>query len=91
LPRVFEVLEITKNLSIQLEGNTVTVKVINHIFQDLCEETRKLSKTHEAVGCLFSSAIACAVAKAAGKPVTIEKEMQNLDRSTRITYRLLED
>jgi hypothetical protein len=91
LPRLFEELEITKNLSIHVEGNIVTVEVTNYIFKDLCEETRKLSKTHEAVGCPFSSAIACALAKAAGKPVTIEKEMQNFDGSTRITYRLLED
>jgi hypothetical protein len=35
--------------------------------------------------------MACALAKATGKPVTIEKEMQNLDGSTRIQYKLLED
>jgi len=91
LPKLFEELEITRNLSIQVEDNTVTVEVTTHIFKDLCEETKKLPKTQEAVGCPFSSAIACAVAKASGKPVTIEKEMQNLDGSTRITYRLLED
>ena len=91
LSRLFEELEITKNLSIQVEDNTVTVEVTNHIFKDLCEETRKLPKTQEAVGCPLSSAIACALAKASGKPVTIEKEMQNLDGSTRILHRLLED
>ena len=91
LSRLFEELEITKTLSIQVEDNTVTVEVTNHIFKDLCEETRKLPRTQETVGCPLSSAIACAVAKASGKPVTIEKEMQNLDGSTRIQYKLLED
>jgi hypothetical protein len=91
LPKLFDELGITKNMDIQLEGNTVTVEMTNHIFKDLCLETKKLPKTHEAVGCPFSSAIACALAKATGKPVTIEKELQNLDGSTRIQYRLLED
>jgi hypothetical protein len=89
LPKLLEKLEITKNLSIQVEDNTVTVEIANHIFKDLCEETRKLPKTQQAVGCPLSSAIACALAKASGKPVTIEKEMQNLEGSTRIQYRLL--
>lgn len=91
LPKLFEELEITKNLNINVEGNIVTVEATNHIFKDLCEETRKLPKTHETVGCPFSSAIACALAKASGKPVTIEKEMQNADGSTRIQYQLLEE
>jgi len=43
------------------------------------------------MGCPLCSAMACALAKATGKPVTIEKEMQNLDGSTRIQYKLLED
>jgi hypothetical protein len=91
LPRLFEELEITKNLSISIGGDTVAVEVINHIFKDLCEETRKLPKTHETVGCPFSSAIACALAKAAGKPVTIQQETQNPDGSTRIQYQLLKE
>jgi hypothetical protein len=91
LPRLFEELEITKTLSIQVEGNIVTVEAAKHVLKDLCEETKKLPRTHETVGCPFSSAIACALAKAAGKPVTIEKEMQKADGSTRITYQILED
>jgi hypothetical protein len=89
LPKLFDELEITKTLSIHSENDTVTVEASNHIFRDLCEETRKLTRTHAAVGCPLTSAIACALAKAAGKPVTIEKEMQTGDY-TRILYRLLE-
>jgi hydroxymethylpyrimidine/phosphomethylpyrimidine kinase len=63
----------------------------NHVFEGLCKETRKLERTHETVGCPLSSAIACALAKATGKPITIEKELQDPDGSTRIQYRLLED
>lgn len=91
LPRLFEDLEITKSLNIRAEDNTVTVELANHIFKDLCNETARLPRTHETVGCPLSSSIACALAKATGKPVTIEKEMQGTDGSTRIQYRLLEE
>jgi len=91
LPKLFDELEITKNMIIQVEGNLVSIETGSHIFKDLCAETRQLPKTHETVGCPLSSAIACVLAKASGKPVTIEKEMQNLDGSTRIQYRLLEE
>jgi hypothetical protein len=91
LPKLFEKLEIAKNMYVHMEDNVVTVELGNHIFKGLCEETRKLEKTHETVGCPLSSAVACALAKASGKPVIIEKEMQNLDGSTKIQYRLLEE
>ena len=91
LPKLFEKLEITKDTYIHTKDNIVTVELGNHIFKGLCEETSKLEKTHETVGCPLSSAIACVLAKASGKPVIIEKEMQDLDGSTRIQYRLLED
>jgi hypothetical protein len=91
LPRLLEDLQITKNLAVRTEDNIVTVEMANHIFKDLCRETAKLERTHETVGCPLISAIACALAKASGKPVIMEKEMQNLDGSTRILYRLLEE
>jgi hypothetical protein len=90
LPRLFEELDITKNTLIRVEDNIVRVEVKNHIFKDLCQETRKLERTHETVGCPLSSAIACALAKSAGKPITIEKEMQETENTTRIQYRILE-
>jgi hypothetical protein len=84
LPKLFEKLEITKTTIVTIEDNNVTIEATNHIFYDLCEETRKLEKTHEAVGCPFSSAIACALAKSAGKPVTLEKEEQSPEGKTTI-------
>lgn len=91
LPKLLDNLQITKTLTIQTENDIATVEMANHIFKDLCRETAKLELTHETVGCPLSSAIACAFAKASGKPVTIEREMQNRDGSTRILYRLHED
>jgi len=92
LPRLLEKLGITKTASINVEGEKVTFETGNYIFKDLCMETRKLQRTHETVGCPFSSAIACALAKTTGKPVTIEQEEQNPDgETTTIKYRILKD
>lgn len=91
LPKLFEELEITRTASISVEDDVVTVDVKNHVFKELCEENRKLQRTHEAVGCLFSSAIACALAKATGKPIIIQKEENTPEQTTTIEYRMLED
>jgi hypothetical protein len=91
LPKLLEELEITRTASIGVEDNVVIVNVKNHVFNELCEESRKLERTHEAVGCIFSSAIACALAKATGKPATIEKDEQGQDGVTTIRYRILEE
>jgi hypothetical protein len=92
LPKLFGELEITEHAYVNVEGNIVTVEAENHIFKDLCEETGKLERTREAVGSPFSSALACALAKATGKPLTIEEEEQSQDgETTTIQYRLMEE
>lgn len=78
-------------MAIEIEGSIVKVQVKNHVFKDLCDETRKLKRTHETVGCPLSSALACALAKVTGKPVTIEKEETTTDETTSIEYKILED
>jgi hypothetical protein len=92
LPELLEELEITKHSHVNVEGAIIIIKAKNHIFKNLCEETRKLERTREAVGSPLSSALACALAKATRKPVTIEKEEQSQDGdTTTIRYRLLEE
>jgi hypothetical protein len=91
LPKLFDELQITKHLNIQLEDNTITVKIANHVFEDLCKETAKLELTHKTVGCPLSSALACAFAKASGKPIVIEKEETGPEETTTIQYKVLED
>jgi uncharacterized protein YuzE len=93
LPKLLiEDMEIAENVEVEIKEDLITVEITNHVFSEICQETRKLSKTHEAVGCPLSSAIACALAKATGKPVTIEKEELSEDgKTTKIQYRILED
>jgi len=91
LPKLFDELQITKHLNIQPQDNLITVKIANHVFEDLCKETAKLELTHKTVGCPLSSALACIFAKATGKPIVIEKEETSPDHATTIQYKVLED
>jgi hypothetical protein len=91
LPRLFVELQITKHLTIQPQDNNITVRIINHVFEDLCNETAKLELTHRILGCPLSSAFACVFAKATGKPIVIEKEETSLDATTTIQYKVFED
>lgn len=91
LPKLLEALHITRNTMVQTEGDTIIIEMSNHLFENLCKETRTLEKTHETIGCLLSSALACVLAKATGKPITIEKEEKLPDATTRIQYSVLKD
>lgn len=91
LPQIFEELQITKSLSITVQPSMVTVTIGNHIFRDLSEETRKLTKTYLTVGSPLSSALACVFAEATRKPVTIQNEETNPEGTTTIQYNILEN
>jgi adenine/guanine phosphoribosyltransferase-like PRPP-binding protein len=91
LPKLFDELQITKHLTIQPQDNLITITITNHVFEDLCKETAKLELTHKKVGCPLSSALACAFAKATGKPIVIAREETGPDETTTIKYKVLED
>ena len=91
LPKLFEELEITKNITIDIENDTVTVQMQNHIFEEVCDETRKLERTYETVGCPLASALACVLAKTTGKPITIEDDNLTSDKTTVVKYKIMED
>jgi hypothetical protein len=87
---LIESVELVETAEIQIQNDKVTLEITGSILDEVCRETREFSRTHEAVGCLLSSAIACALAKATGKAVIIEKETQTPDnRTTRIEYQIL--
>jgi hypothetical protein len=92
LPRLFiEDMEIAENIDVSTENSTISIEITNHIFKDICEETKRHPKLYESIGCPLCSAVACALAKATGKPITIEKEEQSQDgKTTKIQYRILE-
>jgi uncharacterized protein YuzE len=93
IPKLFvEELEIAQNLDINIENNKVRVKIENSTYLSLAKEAAKFSKLYESIGCPLSSSIACALAKATGKPVIIEKQQINDEEKTiEIEYRLIEE
>jgi hypothetical protein len=87
-----EELETAQAMEITNEKDKIHVKIENSIIQNLTEETKKLPKIHNNLGCPLTSAIACALAKVTGKPVTVEKQELNPEtRTLKIEYRLIEE
>lgn len=89
LPKLLvEDLEIAQDVDAHVQGDVVTLEITDNSLQSFCDETRKLPELHEAVGCLLSSAVACALAKSTGKPVKIESE-ETVQKLTRIKYLIM--
>ena len=75
---------------IKTKYDTIQVRITNSVYQDMCRETGKLSRIRDAIGCPICSAIACALAKATGKPVIIEKtEVTEDGKTIETNFRLL--
>jgi len=93
LPKLLiEDFEIAEDIKINIENGIVTINITNHVFNQICQETRKLPKTYESVGCTLCSAIACVLSKAVGQPVEIKKEEQSQDgKTTKIQYQILKE
>lgn len=92
LPKLFvEDLEIAEDLEIEIEDNTFRVKIVNSVYRDLCSKARKFSSICGSVGCPLCSAIACALARATGKPVVIAEDNSSEDcKTVDIQYMMLE-
>jgi len=84
--------EITDPVSLMgTASDTIHVKITNSILQNLWTEDRKLSYICGTIGCPICSAIACALTKATGKPITIEKIQPSEDgKIIEADYRVLE-
>ena len=93
MPRLLiEDLEIAQNAQIETVNNIVHVKIENSIYKNMCQEAKKFSNICSLLGCPLCSAIACALAKATGKPVIIEKNQISEDgQIINVEYRLLEE
>lgn len=93
LPKLLiEDLEIAENVNIEAESNTIRVTVENTIFGNAHAEAAKSPNTPPTLGNPLSSAIACVLAKATGKPVIINKEQTSANGKTiNIEYGLLEE
>lgn len=85
-----ESLELAENVEIQIQDNTVEVEITGSILNEICKQTDSQPNTHKQIGCLLSSAIACALAKATAKPIIIQNEIRDQEKkTTHITYQIL--
>lgn len=93
LPRLFvEGLEAAEDLEFDVENGVVRVKLAGSVYVSLCREAVNLSKVCSSIGCPLCSSIACALARASGKPVVIEKCVLSEDgRTIEACYRILEE
>jgi len=92
LPKLFiKTLRIAKDIDLLIESNTITIEIADHIFAEICQDTRNHQKIYESIGCPLCSALACALAEATGTPITIENIQPSADGTIiEATYRLLE-
>ena len=93
LPKLLvERMELAEKIEIKVQNSTVILDISRSILNKICRQTDLQPKTHKQVGCLLSSAIACALAKASGKPVTIKNENRNQEtKTTHVEYQILEE
>jgi hypothetical protein len=93
MPKIFiEDLEIADNLEIEkTENDKIHVKIVNPVCKDLCKNVSNLSHICGSIGCPICSSIACAIAKASGKLVTIERTESTEDGKTLTAdYKIIE-
>jgi hypothetical protein len=83
LPIVLKDLKLAESAEIICSNHAITVKIIKNTFEQNCQETDKNPLTHKYVGCLLTSAIACALLKVTSQPVRIKSETR--DATARIT------
>jgi len=92
MPKLFiEDLGIAQNFDLEIKNNKIHVKIEDSAYKNLNKEAENLSNLYTSLGSPISSAIACALAKASGKPIIIEKQHISKDGKTiEIEYQILE-
>lgn len=91
LPRVIvEDLSLAERIEMELLEDQVHMKLFGSLYQDLYNAKNNL-KSISILGCPIASAMACALAKASGKTVTIHKQKVSPDNlQIEIWYRIIE-
>jgi hypothetical protein len=84
LPRLLvEDMELAERVELKKQNDSITLKIKGNLFGEICNnEITKFPRTHNQVGCIVSSAIACVLAKASGQIVTIQNDSQCDDGKT---------
>lgn len=86
---IMETFQLAKEIDIRTENGQVHLKTTDSIFRSLyLDETLNSLKL---LGCPLASAVGCAIAKATGKPVSLQKITTSPDaRTIEVSYSLVE-
>jgi hypothetical protein len=88
LPKIIVAdLELAERVKVEISENSVQLEIIGNVLKETFQERRELIRTNTQVGCFFSSAIACVLAKASGRVVIIQRDEGEGDK-TRIKYQI---
>jgi hypothetical protein len=93
LPKLFiEDLEIAQDFEMETENNKILVKIKNSVYSTTDMTTEQGLSAYSTLGSPLSSAIACTLAKATGKPIIIETQQTSEDgRYVIIEYSTLDE
>ena len=89
-PLIVENLRLGKEVEMKVEDNQIHVKIFDSAYKNLYTTEENLKSVH-TLGCPLVSAIACAIARATGKMITLQKDSISPDGQTlEVWYRLVE-
>jgi hypothetical protein len=91
IPKVLiEELEVAQDAKIATKDYSCILTLENTVYSATCNKTSKLHNISGSIGCPICSAMACALAKTTGNPITIEREQVNeANNSIETEYRML--
>lgn len=86
---ITEDLEIAKTFTMDFESNLITIQVTDHIYQDLCSESRG---DKSALCCPLCSSLAIALARTLNTPITVENlQSPHKDGGLLVRYKSIEE
>ena len=93
MPKLFtEDLEISQTFQIKTENDKITITLENSIYGKLCKEAQTFTSAYSALGCPLSSALACALSKATGKPITItDQDISKDNKKIKIEFHVINE
>jgi hypothetical protein len=92
LPKLLtEDLELAQSVEVNFDGDVVGVATIGAKFYRICESMSDSADSENSLACPFHSSFAIVLARATGKPITIESiDRMNDGRTIRATYKIRE-
>ncbi|MCW4000709.1 MAG: hypothetical protein NWE93_10755 [Candidatus Bathyarchaeota archaeon] len=79
---LIEDFESAEKIETNVKQNLTTIVISGSLFSEICNQASQSPRAHNQVGCLFSSALACALVKVIGNPIIIESETTDPNTKT---------